>query len=207
MRAGVVVEADEAGYALLCVVARLEAFLAVDDLGLEDAVHTLCDGVVGGFVVLRHADPDAVPLQFVRIGIAAVLHASVRVVDEPFQLVCRGLRDGHAEGRERVLRLQRPGQAPAHDLVRVGVRHQVQVAAAVHKVDVRDVAHPELVRPRGHEAADEVPVLAVAVVRVRRAAGLGRLCISWRSRRSRRNASRPGTQSWRNMRFIISHSL
>jgi len=75
--AGVVIEGDEAGYALQCVMVRLEAFLAVDHLRLEDAVHTLCNGVVGGLVILRHADIDAVPLQFVRIGITAVLYASV----------------------------------------------------------------------------------------------------------------------------------
>ena len=171
--AGVVIEGDEAGYALQCILVRLEALLAVDHLRLEDAVHTLCDSVVCGLVVLRHANLDAVLLQFVRIGITAVLYASVRVMDESFQLIGRGLRDGHAEGLERVLRLQRLGQAPAHDLVRVGVRHQVQVAAVVHQVDVRDVAHPKLVGPCRHEAADKVPVPAVAVVRVRRTARLG----------------------------------
>ena len=66
-----------------------------------------------------------------------------------------------------MFRLQCIRQAPAHDLVRVGVRHQVQVAAVVHQVDVRDVAHPQLVRPRRHESADEVLVLAVAMVLVR----------------------------------------
>ncbi len=172
MRACVVVEADEAGYALQRVVIRLEAFLAVDDLGLENAVHTLCNGIVGGLVVLRHADPDAVPLQLVRIGIAAVLYASVGVVDEPFQLIGRRLRDGHPEGLQRVFRLQRIREAPTHDLVRVGIRDEVQVAAAIHEVDVRDVAHPEPVGTCRHEAADEVPVLVVAVVRVRRMAGL-----------------------------------
>ena len=77
MRALVVVEADEGGDALTCVPDGLEAPLAVDDLCLEDAVHTLCNGVVRGFVVFRHGDSDAVLLQFVRIGIAAVLYASV----------------------------------------------------------------------------------------------------------------------------------
>lgn len=38
------------------------------------------NGVVSRFVVLRHTDFDAVFLQFVRIGITTVLHASVRVM-------------------------------------------------------------------------------------------------------------------------------
>ena len=50
MRALVVVEADEGGDALTCVPDGLEAPLAVDDLCLEDAVHTLCNGVVRGLV-------------------------------------------------------------------------------------------------------------------------------------------------------------
>ena len=172
---GVVVEEDEARDTLKCILIRLEAAFTVDNLRFEYAVHTLCYGVVRGFVVLRHADPHMILLQFVRIVVAAVLHASVRVMDESFQFIGRSLRDGHPEGLQRVFCLQRLGQTPAHDLVRVGIRHQVQVAAVAHQVDVRDVAHPQLVRPCRHEAADEVLVLAVAVVRVRRTAWLGTL--------------------------------
>ena len=173
MRPLLVVEADERADALPCVLQALEAALAVDDLGLEDAVHTLGYGVVRGLVVLRHRDADAVPLQLVRIGITTVLYAPVGVVDEVPQLLGRCLRDGHSESLERVFRLQRLGEAPAHNLSRVGVRHEVQVAAALHEVYVRNVAHPELVGTCRHKAADEVPVLVVAVVRVRRVARLG----------------------------------
>ena len=175
VRAGVVVEGDEAGYALQCVLVRLEALLAVDHLRLQDAVHTLGNGVVSGLVVLRHGDAYPVLLQFVRIGVTAVLYAPVRVMDESFQFICRSLRDGHPEGLQRVFRLKGPREAPANDLARVGIRHQVQVAAAVHEVDVRDIAHPQLIGTCGHEAADEVLVLVVAVVRVRRMTRLGTL--------------------------------
>ena len=77
----VVVEANEGGDALACVLQGLEAALAVDDLCLEDAVHTLCNGIVRRLVVLRHGNPDAVLLQFVCIGVTAVLYASIRVMD------------------------------------------------------------------------------------------------------------------------------
>ena len=73
----VVVEAYEGGDTLTCVQNGLEVSLAVDDLSLEDTVHTLCYGIVSGLVVLSHADFDTVLLQFIRIGVAAVLHASV----------------------------------------------------------------------------------------------------------------------------------
>ncbi len=172
VRTLLVVELDEAREALLCVLDGLETALAVDYLRLEDAVHALRYGVVCGLVVLRHAYPDTIPVQFVRIGATAVLYASVRVVDEPLQLIGCRLSYGHAQGLQRILCLQRVGEAPAHDLARVGVRHQVEVAAAVHKVYIGDVAHPQLVRGRRNEAPDEVPVPAVAVVRVRRVARL-----------------------------------
>ena len=175
MWAGVVVECDKAGYTLQRVLIRLEASLAVDDLGLEDAVHTFCDGIVRGLVVLRHRDPDAVLLQLVRIGVAAVLYAPVRVMDEPLEFIGCSLSYGHPKSLHRVFCLQCLRQAPAHDLVRVGVRNQVQVAAVVHQVDVRDVAYPELIGACGHEATDEVLVLVVPVVRVRRVTGLGAL--------------------------------
>ena len=97
MWAGVVVEGDEARYTLQRVLIRFEAPLAVDNLSLENTVHTLCDGVVRRLVVLRHAYSYAILLQFVRIGVAAVLYAPVRVMDETFQLVSRGLRYGHLE--------------------------------------------------------------------------------------------------------------
>lgn len=51
VRAPVVVEADKGGDALACVIDGLETSLAVDDLGLEDAVHTLRYGVVRGIAV------------------------------------------------------------------------------------------------------------------------------------------------------------
>ena len=116
--AGVVIEGDEAGYTIQRILVRLEALLAVDHLRLEYAVHTLRNSIVSGLVVLRHTNLDAVLPEFVRIGVTAVLYASVRVMDESFQLICRSLRDGHPEGLERVFRLQRLGQAPAHDLAR-----------------------------------------------------------------------------------------
>ena len=106
MWAGVVIEGYEAGYTLHCILIRLEAPLTVDDLGLQYAVHTLCYGVVRRLVVLRHAYSYAILLQFIRIGIAAILHAPVRVMDESSQFFGRCLRDGHPESLQRVFRLQ-----------------------------------------------------------------------------------------------------
>ena len=49
------VEEDEALYLLQGLLIRLKTpVLTIYALTLDDAVHTLCKGIVGGFVVLRH---------------------------------------------------------------------------------------------------------------------------------------------------------
>ena len=83
VRAPAVVEQDEALYLLQSLLIRCETpFLAVDALILDSLVHALCNTVVRGLVVLRHRYQDVVLLQFLDIEVAAVLHASIRVMDE-----------------------------------------------------------------------------------------------------------------------------
>jgi len=126
VRASAVVEGDEAPYVFQSLPVRREApFLSVYALALDDAVHALRDAVVGGLVVLGHRYQDAVPLQLLHVQVAAVLHASVGVVDEPREVAPSGLPYGHAERFEGEDGRQRVRQAPAHNLVRVGVRDQV----------------------------------------------------------------------------------
>ena len=96
-------------------------------------------------------------------------------MDETFQFIGCSLSYSHPESLQRVFCLQRIRETPAHNLVRIGVRHQMQITAAIHKVDICNVAHPELVRTRRHEATDKVLIPVVAVVRVRRMTGLGTL--------------------------------
>ena len=85
MRALLVVETDEAGYAVTGILLALESMLAVNDLGLKDTVHTLGYGIVRRLVIFCHADSYFVFKKFFRIGIATVLYTSVRVVDEVVQ--------------------------------------------------------------------------------------------------------------------------
>ena len=101
VRALAVVEEDEALYLLQSLLIRLKTpVLTIYALTLDDAVHTLCKGIVGGFVVLRHRDLYAVLLQFLHIEVAAVLDAAVRVVDESGEVTSTCLFYGHAEGSE-----------------------------------------------------------------------------------------------------------
>ena len=101
VRALAVVEEYEPLYLLQRLLVRVETpVLTICALTLDDAVHALCKGIVGGFVVLRHRDLYAMFLQFLHIEVAAVLDAAVRVVDESGEVTSSGLFDGHAEGFE-----------------------------------------------------------------------------------------------------------
>ena len=101
VRALAIVKEDEALNLLQGLLIRLKtSVLTIYTLTLDDAVHTLCKGIVGGFVVLRHRDLYAMFLQFLHIEVAAVLDAAVRVVDESGEVTSSGLFDGHAEGFE-----------------------------------------------------------------------------------------------------------
>ena len=102
VRPSAIVEDNEALYLFQSLLIRLKTpFLTVYTLALDRAVHTLCNGIVGGFVVLCHRDLYVVLLQFLHIEVAAVLDAAIRVVDESGEVTSTGLSDGHAEGFER----------------------------------------------------------------------------------------------------------
>ena len=176
VRALAVVELYEGLYLLLSLLKRLKTpVLTIYALTLDDAVHALCKGVVGGLVVLRHRDLYLVFLQFLHIEVTAVLYAPVRMVNKFWKFTSASLFYGHAEGFEGEYGCQRVCQAPTHDLLRVGISHEMQVAASANKVDVGDVALPQLVSRRRSESLDEVLPLMVAVVGVRRGTALARL--------------------------------
>jgi len=97
-----IVEEDEAFYLLQSLLIRLKAsVLTIYALTLDDAVHTLCKGIVSGFVVLCHRDLYTMLLQFVHVEVAAVLDAAVGVMDKSGEVTSSSLFYGHAEGFER----------------------------------------------------------------------------------------------------------
>lgn len=84
-----------------------------------------------------------------------------------------GLADGHPQCLHADGCLERPGQCPAHNLVRVGIGNQVQVAhVAACQGDIGNVGCPKLVGCDWDKALYQVLVLVIAVVGVRRVAGL-----------------------------------
>lgn len=67
-------------------------------------------------------------------------------------------------------------ERPPDDLMGEGIGNQVQVADSVLRHDVRDIGHPQLVGGRRAEARlQEVLVLAVVVVGIRRVSSVQRL--------------------------------
>ena len=99
------------------------------------------------------------------------------MVDQPLKDLAAahgyGLVDGHLQSLHRDGGLERVGQCPSHDLVRVGIGDEVQVAhVPARQGDVSDVGHPQLIGGSGHEAPYLVLPLVVAVVGIRRVARL-----------------------------------
>ena len=177
VRAAVVVEIHDAANELARLPCALRTLHAIEPLLLDDAVDALGQGIVRGTVVLRHADADTQPAKARHIFIAAVLYAAVGVVDERLPVgIGPRLRDGLFQCRLRVAGLEGFRERPPDDLAGVGIGDQVQVADSILRHDVRDVGHPQLVGSRRAEAVlQEVPVLAVVVVGVRRMTSVQRL--------------------------------
>ena len=177
MQAVVVVEMDEARYEILHVLIRMQLLLPVEAFHLYYTIGTLGNRIVGGLVVLAHGDGDVMSLEHGNVGIAAVLHTAVGMMDkslEDFSATHRHcLLNGHLQRLHRNGGLERLCQFPAHDLMGVGIRYQMQVAyITACKGNVGDISHPQLVGCSEHDVLDQVLVLVVAVVGVRRMTGL-----------------------------------
>ncbi len=116
-----VVEADDALKLGSAFLAGSDGHL-VQQFGIQDAVGALRDGVLKRVPALGHAYADAMALQFRHLGVAAVLTAPVRMLDEaPGRSVVYG-RERHPKGLQRIYGLQGRTDRPADDLVRVCVQ-------------------------------------------------------------------------------------
>ena len=82
----VVVEVDKAAYDLTGMFPGVELTLAIDTFFLDYAIDALCDGIVRGLVVFRHADGNAMPPKALHVRVATILHATVRVVYQALQI-------------------------------------------------------------------------------------------------------------------------
>ena len=101
MQAVVVVEMDEARDEILHVLIRMQLFLPIKALHLYYTVGTLGNRIVRRLVVLAHGDTDLMRPEHSHVGIAAVLHSAVGVVDKPLENLAAGHRhrllNGHLQ--------------------------------------------------------------------------------------------------------------
>ena len=90
-----------------------------------------------------------------QIGGRGVLHAPVGVVDEALGFrVAQAER--HVERFEGEAGFEMVGERPPHDLAREGVEDDRQIDELFAEPHISDVGDPDLVEPRGREAAREV---------------------------------------------------
>ena len=163
-----IVEADYALQDSLTFIAAGDSHL-VQPFCLQYPVGALRDGVLKRITALCHADAYAVLLELRYIRIAAVLAAPVGVMDKPLCRIFTYRRQGHFQGLQRIYGLQCRPYSPADYLVRVCVGNQRQVAYALVCLHIRDIGHPYLVRAHRNDIRDEVRILPVVMVGVRRA--------------------------------------
>ena len=133
-------------------------------------------GVVRRLVILCHRNGYTMFLQHGNIGVAAVLYAAVRVVNEACEHVAaahrRSLVYGHLQGLHADCCFQRVGKRPSDDFAGVGVGNQMQVAdIAVSKGYIGDIGHPQLIGFHGCKVLYQVLPFTVAVVRIGCVAG------------------------------------
>lgn len=93
---------------------------------LDRVVHPFCQGIMQGIACLSHADPDAVSLEKVNVLVAAVLHATVGVVDERAEVHAMLPVEVHgtANGLQGTSLGQRGMKVPTDDQACRGIGHQ-----------------------------------------------------------------------------------
>ena len=113
----------------------------VQPFRFQDTVHPLGYSVLQRVAALRHADRDLAGAKFFHILGAAILHTTVRVVNQSLMPFRQDLQ-GHFQSPQRVDGIQAPGHVPAHYLVGVHIRYQTQVAKTPAKLHIRNIAYP-----------------------------------------------------------------
>lgn len=125
------------------LVSRLEPG-PLQQLAFERPEERLAHGIVVAVPDGPHRGPDPRLLAAMAEADRGVLTALVRVVDHVLRL---SLVQRHRERRDDQLRPKMRLHAPAHDPATEHVEHHGQEQEALPGRDVRDIRHPELVRP------------------------------------------------------------
>ena len=80
MRSAMVIEMYVASYDISCMPDVVEPASRMAAFRLNNPVDTFRNGIVGGFVVFRHTDGNAMFLKKCHVWVATVLYATVRVM-------------------------------------------------------------------------------------------------------------------------------
>ena len=116
---------------------------------LEQTVPGLDTGIVPAVPLPAHAAAQVVPGEPGLVVPSGVLAPAVRVMEHTRgrAVALHGLVE---RGEDEVLRHPRAG-GPPHDLPRVEILETRHVEPPFRRGDIRDIGHPDLVRPRRHE--------------------------------------------------------
>ena len=98
---------------------------------LNDAIYTLGNGIVFRVAAFGHADTYSARPEFAGIGIAGILHTSIRVVYDVMDSVLVKAPHCHIKCFYGKLRLQSVADTPADYLLCIIVGHKGQVAELV----------------------------------------------------------------------------
>ena len=103
------------------------------------------------------------------ILVTAVLDTTIRMMDGSAQIAASGMANGLLQSLNGVLGFQSRRQNVANDHARESVRYKMQITELIiYGVDIRYVAHPQLINIRNNEFFDKIWILKVDVVRVSR---------------------------------------
>lgn len=86
MQSAMVIEMYVASYAISCMPDIVEPTSRMAAFRLNNPVDTFRNGIVGGFVVFRHTDGNAMFLKKCHIWVATVLYATVRVMYQAYKI-------------------------------------------------------------------------------------------------------------------------
>lgn len=165
MRTLSIVEPDYALQDVPALIPRRYSHL-VQPFNLENAVCPLRYRVFKRIAALCHTDAYPSFLQFRHIFIAAILTATVRMMDQLFRCSIIYCRQRHSQCLQRVYCFQCGAYGPTYNLVRISVRYERQIAYSLSGLHVCYVAYPYLVRTGRENIRNEIGILAVVMTGV-----------------------------------------
>lgn len=135
-----------------------------DQFCFQDAVHSFCHSIFVRISALGHTDAGMMFLQQCDIIKAALLHASVRVVNDHsirrFLVECF-LQRHYRTGEPHVIT-----HVKADNLSAIGISDQLQVGKAFSECYKRAISYPQLMRVQGRKTLCQIRITVKEVLGV-----------------------------------------